>query len=84
MIRALLGLVGKLLNIYKLLIVVYIVLEILNVPANRWTELLRSVIEPVLAPVRRLVNKYLPDSWKKLDWSPVALFLILTVVQWLL
>ncbi len=84
MIRALLGLVGKLLDLYKILIVVYVVLEILHVPANKWTEMLRSVIEPALAPVRKLMAKYLPKEWMKIDWSPVALFLLATVIQWLL
>ncbi len=84
MIRSLIGLVGGLLNVYKLLIVIYAIVSVLNIPANKWTELLRSVIEPVLAPVRRLMAKYLPASWLRIDWSPAALFILVTVIQWLL
>lgn len=84
MIRALIGLVGSLLNVYKLLLVVYVVLQVMDIPANKWTEMLRSIIEPALVPVRRLMARYLPAKWQRFDWSPAALFILLTVVQWLL
>ncbi|MBQ8200424.1 MAG: YggT family protein [Clostridia bacterium] len=83
-LRFLIGLASGLLDVYKLLIIAYVVLSWMRIPANRWTELLRSVIEPALTPVRRLLAKYLPREWQKLDWSPVALYLIITVIQWLL
>ena len=71
-------------KLYKLLVVIYFILKLLKVPANKWTALLDSVIEPVLNPIRKLVNQYLPQKWQIIDWSPVALFLLITVVQWLL
>ena len=71
-------------KLYKLLVVIYFILKLLKVPANKWTALLDSVIEPVLNPIRKLVNQHLPQKWQIIDWSPVALFLVITVVQWLL
>lgn len=80
----LLGLIKGLLDVYKLLIVAYCILSVIGIPANRWTELLRSVIEPFLVPIRRFLAQKLPASWRMLDWSPVVLFLAVTILKWLL
>ena len=46
------------------------------------------MVEVLLMPVRRLVTQYLPKRWQILDWSPVAVWLLLGVVRsmlkWLL
>lgn len=84
MISMIVGLIGKLLDVYQLLVILYVVLAWLKVPANQWTEMLRSVIEPVLAPVRRLMAKYLPANWMRIDWSPAALLVVIEIVQILL
>ncbi len=80
----LMGLVRGLLDVYKLLIIANCLISVLGVPANKWTELLRSVVEPLLAPIRRFLAQVLPAQFQVLDWSPVALFLVVTVIKWLL
>lgn len=80
----LLGLVKGLLDVYKLLIIAYCILSVIGIPANRWTELLRSVIEPFLAPIRKILAEKLPNGWRILDWSPAVLFIVVTIVRWLL
>ena len=77
-------LIVGLLDLYKLLIVVYCIISVLKLSANKWTELLRSVIEPLLVPIRKLLAQYLPKDWQKIDWSPAALYILVTIVQWLL
>ncbi len=72
------------LRLYKLLVLIYFLLSLLKVPANKWISLLGSIIEPVLNPVRKLLSQYLPKEWQIMDWSPVALWLAISVVQWLL
>lgn len=84
MISLLLNLLSKVLDVYQLLVILYVVLAWLKVPANQWTEMLRSVIEPVLAPVRKLMAKYLPQNWMRVDWSPAALIVVIEIIQWLL
>lgn len=84
MISMLLGLVRGLLDVYKLLIIAYCVLSFIKIPANKWTELLRSVIEPALLPIRKLLAQHLPRSWQILDWSPAVLFILASILQWLL
>lgn len=78
------GLIEGLLDVYKLLIIVYCVINVLNISANKWTELLRSIMEPLLVPIRKLLAQYLPRNWQILDWSPAVLFILVTIVQWLL
>lgn len=78
------GLIRGLLDVYKLLIIAYCILSVIGISANRWTELLRSVIEPFLVPIRRLLAQKLPASWRILDWSPAVLFIVVTIIRWLL
>lgn len=80
----LLRVISALLDVYKLLIIVYVVLNLLKVPANKWTELLRSVVEPALEVTRKLMARYLPASWQRIDWSPVALFVAISLLQLLI
>ncbi len=84
MIRMLFGLVEGLLDVYKLLIVAYCIISIMGMNANKWTEMLRSIIEPLLAPIRKVIHQYVPRKWCVIDWSPAVLFLLVCVVQWLL
>lgn len=78
------SLIGFVLRLYKLLVLIYFVLSLFKVPANKWIGLLGSVIEPVLNPIRKLLNQFLPKDWQIIDWSPVALWLAITIIQWLL
>lgn len=78
------GLVHLALNLYKLVLVAVFVIGLIKLPANKWTELLHSITEPLLVHVRKLLNQYLPRKWHVLDWSPIALILAISIVQWLL
>lgn len=75
---------NTLLDIYKLLVLVYFILTMVKVPANKWITLLASVVEPALKPFRKLVNQYMPKNWQIIDWSPVALLIGISIGQWLL
>ena len=84
MLSLLFGLIRLALNLYKLLVIVYFILRLFKVPANKWISLMGSIIEPVLNPIRKLLYQHLPKNWQIIDWSPVALFLLINIVQWLL
>lgn len=84
MLSLLFGLIQLALNLYKLLVIVYFILRLLKVPANKWISLMGSIIEPVLNPIRKFLYQHLPKNWQIIDWSPVALFLLINIVQWLL
>lgn len=80
--------IDTVMSLYSLALLVYVLLSWLHPIRNKWTELLRAVVEVLLTPVRRLVTQYLPKRWQVLDWSPVAVWLLLGVVRsmlkWLL
>ena len=76
-----LGLINLVLDVYKLLVLVHFILTLVKVPANKWTTLLASIVEPALVPFRKLVTKYLPKNWQICDWSPIVLILVITLVQ---
>ena len=67
--------ISAILTIFSILLIVYYVLYLLRVPSNKWTELLRSVVDPVLNLTRQLMQKLLPAlTGKGIDWSPVVLY----------
>lgn len=78
------GLIDLVLKVYKLMLLAHFVIGLMKLPGNKWTNLLARAIEPVLPPVRRILNEYLPKNWQVCDWSPIAVFLLITVVQWVL
>lgn len=77
-------LINLLLNLYTIAIVVYVILSWVKPAANRWTELLRSIVEPVLNPIRRLLQQHLPTQWQVVDWSPLAAWLLISLLRSLL
>ena len=84
MVGIIFGLINLILDIYKLLVIVHFILTLVKAPANKWTTLLASIVEPVLNPIRKLLTQYLPENWQIADWSPVALFIVITIIQWIL
>jgi len=78
MIRMILGL-------YSLVVLAYIVISFIRIPSNKWTELLRSVVDPALDVTRKLMDRFLPFlQVKGIDLAPVVLFVALHVISWLL
>ncbi len=84
MFSLLFNLIDLALKLYKLMLLAYFVVGLLKLPGNKWTTLLARFVEPVLPPVRRALTENLPKNWQVCDWSPIAVFLLITVVQWVL
>lgn len=70
--------------LFDVALVVYVLLSWLRPSANRWTEGLRKVVEPVLTPIRRVLTEKLPPRWQILDWSPLVAWLLVELVRYLL
>lgn len=82
MFSAIFGVISWILGLYSLLVLVHFILELVKVPQNKWTELLRSIVEPALQPTRELLKKLLPNlDGKGIDWSPLALIVIIWIVN---
>lgn len=66
-------------NVFYLLLLVHVVLSFLRLPSWHWTtrtvgRWAEAVTEPVLAPVRRVLNPYQGRSG--LDFSPLVVWLL--------
>ena len=48
---------------------------------NGLVRLIHRLVEPALIPVRRLLYSRMPRQWMVLDWSPAALWLLISIVQ---
>lgn len=89
MIVPILGLVRFLLALYNLLVIAYVLITWVRIPANKWTELLRSLVEPALKVTRKAMKRFLPGLCKPgIDWSPAVLFVAIIVlrivIRWLM
>ncbi|MBQ2952962.1 MAG: YggT family protein [Clostridia bacterium] len=73
--------ITAILSIFSLLLVVHYLLYLLRVPANKWTELLRSIVEPALNITRQLMQRFIPAlTGKGIDWSPIVLYVVIRLV----
>ena len=68
-----------LLELYFLVVLVYLVIGLLKPAANRWTELLRSLVEPVLNPIRNFLYNKFPQLPSGINWAPIALLILIRV-----
>ena len=77
---------SKLIFVYQMLVVFYCVLYWMRIPASKWSELLRLIIDPVLDVVRKVMKRFVPKlvDKKGIDWAPIALIVALWVVGILL
>lgn len=82
LINLILGLANFALLLAMLMVVAYLVITLVRVPANKWTELLRSIVEPALELTRKLMDRYLPKLRNtETDWSPIVLLAVLALVR---
>lgn len=72
------------LNIAGWLLLIYVVMALI-IPQNKYTLLIGKYVEPVLSPVRALLYRLIPKLRNvRVDFSPIALWLLLSVAEWLL
>lgn len=78
------GLIDLILLLFELALIVHALLSWLKPASNRWTELLESIVEPVLAPIRKILVQKLPSKYQVFDWSPLVAVLIVAIIRALL
>lgn len=72
------------LNIASWVLLIYVVMALV-IPDNKYTQLIGKYVQPFLAPVRALIQRIFPKlGGGRVDFSPIGLWLIITVVEWLL
>ena len=81
LIRALIDIV---LNLFNILLLIYVLLSWIRPVQNKWTDLVQNLVEPVLTPVRRFLQKNVPNLMGTFDWSPVAVWLLISLLRQIL
>lgn len=70
--------------LYQVALLIYFVIAYTKPTQSRFTHFLNRIVEPVLAPLRRLLANVLPSNWQRLDWSPLAAWLLIWLLRELL
>ena len=68
-------------GVFKLMLLAYVVISWLRIPENKWTTMLRRIMEPIMTPVRNFLRAKLPSQLQVLDFSPVVVYLLAEVVR---
>lgn len=77
-------LAAKILQLFNLVLIVYCFMSFL-MPGNSIFQKLQSVIEPILAPVRRWLYQRFPRLiMLPVDLTPMAIWLAIQFLVWLL
>ena len=75
------GLLDTILNFFNILLLIYVILSWVRPAANQWTELVRRIVEPVLTPIRNFLMKNVPGLMNTFDWSPVACWILISLIR---
>ncbi|TCT14953.1 YggT family protein [Natranaerovirga pectinivora] len=67
----------------EIFLIAYIIMSWLPIkPNNPLVQFIRSIVEPLLSPVRRLIQKSVfGGRTSMLDFSPIIVFIILAYLQ---
>ena len=68
-----LKILDMLLRLYMLIVLAVVIIRVLQVTPNKWTNLLDRM--------RAQLNKHLPESWNAVDLSPLVLLLLVWLVR---
>ena len=61
-----LKILDMLLRLYMLIVLAVVIIRVLQVTPNKWTNLLDRMTEPLLSPIRAQLNKHLPEAGTRL------------------
>lgn len=73
--------VDLLFKIMEYAIIARVLLSWIPLPNNQFTRFLYQITEPILGPVRNLINKSPIGGNSMLDFSPIIAFLLIGVVR---
>lgn len=73
--------VNILFNIMEYAVLARVLLSWIPLPNNQFTRLLYQITEPILGPVRSLLNKSAIGGNSMLDFSPIVAFILIGLVR---
>ena len=68
-------------SIFQILLLAEVLLSWIRPQENRWTTLVHRLTEPVLGPVRRLLQRVIPTQYQVIDFSPLVVWLGIGLVR---
>ena len=84
MIRGILNLVSKLVQLVNLALVIYCLMSFL-IPTSEFFQKVRAKVDPILQPVREwLWNRFPAVSSLPVDVTPLAVWLLLSLANYVL
>ena len=75
------GLIYQVMGLFDLLLLVYCVMSWIPMPSSQWMVMLRRLMDPILNPIRQVLARILPRSWQMIDLSPIAAWIILSLIR---
>ena len=73
--------ISMLFSLINFILLIRIILSWLPIGRNAITNLLYSLTEPLLAPIRNLLNKSPISEGLMIDFSPIILVIILSFIE---
>ncbi len=70
--------------LYQVALLIYFLIGFIKPAQSPFTQFLSRIIEPVLTPLRRILAKVLPANWQRMDWSPLAAWVVIWLTRELL
>jgi len=89
MLNPFVDLFSTIIQLYNYVLITWVILSLLinfevvnrfNPLVQRVNDILNRLVEPVLRPIRRLTDRFLPNLGG-VDLSPIVLFLLLQFIQ---
>lgn len=75
------GLIDLVLLVFELAVIAHFIITLAKPASNKWIELLNSIVEPVLKPIRKLLVEKLPTKYQTFDWSHLVLIVVVAIIR---
>ncbi len=73
--------ISMLFSLINFILLIRIILSWLPIGRNAFTNILYSLTEPLLAPIRNLLNKSPISEGLMVDFSPIILVIVLSFIE---
>ena len=75
---------STMLEVLKFLILIRVILSWLPNVNNKVVEILYTVTDPILDPIKKLLDKTMGETGMMIDLSPIVAFLLIGLIQGLI
>lgn len=73
---------NTLISLYTLIVTIYIINGFFHYPLlQKCSAAIAPLVEPVLGPIRKGLAQFVPEKYKKINWPPFALLILLILLR---